>query len=136
MVARSGSRHESVVAEIAATLERQGEQMLSEREMLAAERAEGEQLFSAELPDRRCCSSNRFRNPVQQFPYGRFVALHRGHRGIDVVLRVDELPVEPVAGVGDKLGEEGTLGASVAVAKRVQGIDVASTTALNSPAHS
>ncbi len=41
--------HESIVAEIAATLERQGERMLSEREMLAAERAGGERLFSAEL---------------------------------------------------------------------------------------
>jgi len=45
--------HESVVAEIAATFERRGEQLLSEREMLAAERAEGARLFSAELPGGR-----------------------------------------------------------------------------------
>lgn len=52
-------------------------------------------------------------------------SLHRRCRGIDVVLRVDELPVELVAGVGGQLGEEGALGAPVAVAKRMQRVDIA-----------
>lgn len=84
--------------------------------------------------------------------------MHRSYRGIDIVLRVDELPVEAVAGVGGQLGKEGALGASVAVTKRMQGVDVADvvsepiddsmcsgrqkrsvlarTTVLRSPAHS
>jgi hypothetical protein len=41
--------HDSVVAELAARLERQGERLLSEREILAAERAEGARMHSASL---------------------------------------------------------------------------------------
>lgn len=41
--------HEAAVAELAARLERAGERVLSEREMLAQERAEGERSFSARL---------------------------------------------------------------------------------------
>lgn len=46
--------HESAVAELAARLERDGERLLSEREMMSRERVEGRRLFSAEL------SSGRF----------------------------------------------------------------------------
>lgn len=45
--------HESVVAELAAVLERGGERTLSEREILAQERAHGSRVFSAELPGGR-----------------------------------------------------------------------------------
>lgn len=41
--------HESAVAELAAALERQGQRTLSEREILARERAEGRRLLSAQL---------------------------------------------------------------------------------------
>lgn len=41
--------HESAVAELAARLERAGERLLSEREMLARERVEGERSFSARI---------------------------------------------------------------------------------------
>ncbi len=47
-------RHESTVALLAAVLERSGERLLSEREILARERAEGKRLLSAAL------SSGRF----------------------------------------------------------------------------
>jgi hypothetical protein len=47
-------QHESAVAQLAAMLEREGEQLLSEREILARERAEGKRSFSAML------SSGRF----------------------------------------------------------------------------
>jgi hypothetical protein len=43
------ARHEVRVAELAASLEAKGERMLSEREMMALERAEGERIFSAAL---------------------------------------------------------------------------------------
>jgi hypothetical protein len=46
-------RHEAIVARLAARLEAAGERLLSEREMLAAERAEGERLFAATLPGGR-----------------------------------------------------------------------------------
>jgi hypothetical protein len=42
--------HELVVANLAASLERAGEETLSEREVLAEERAAGERVFSAALP--------------------------------------------------------------------------------------
>jgi hypothetical protein len=42
-------RHEALTARLAARLERGGERLLSEREVLARERAEGEQLLSASL---------------------------------------------------------------------------------------
>jgi hypothetical protein len=42
-------RHEALTARLAATLERAGGRLLSEREVLAVERAEGEQLLSASL---------------------------------------------------------------------------------------
>jgi hypothetical protein len=46
-------RHNSAVAELAALLEWAGDRLLSERELLACERAEGKRLFSAQLtPDR------------------------------------------------------------------------------------
>lgn len=42
-------QHESVVAALAASLERAGDRTLSEREILARERAAGERIFSASL---------------------------------------------------------------------------------------
>jgi hypothetical protein len=45
--------HDTVVAELAAGLERDGESYLSEREIFARERAEGEQVLSASLPNGR-----------------------------------------------------------------------------------
>jgi hypothetical protein len=41
--------HDTLVAELAAALERNGDRLLSEREILATERAEGTRLFSAAL---------------------------------------------------------------------------------------
>jgi hypothetical protein len=49
--------HDTVVAGLAARLERGGECLLSEREILAAERAEGERLYSAAL------KGNRYHRP-------------------------------------------------------------------------
>jgi hypothetical protein len=45
--------HDTVVANLAAFLERGGERLLSEREILARERAAGEHLLSARLPNGR-----------------------------------------------------------------------------------
>lgn len=45
--------HEGVVADLAATMERGGERLLSEREILARERAEGERVLSVALPSGR-----------------------------------------------------------------------------------
>jgi hypothetical protein len=42
------ARHSTVVAEVAARLERSGEPLLSEREIAAAERCEGSRIYSAE----------------------------------------------------------------------------------------
>jgi hypothetical protein len=46
-------RHEAVLAQLGAVLERRGARLLSEREILALERAEGRRLFSATLADGR-----------------------------------------------------------------------------------
>jgi hypothetical protein len=46
-------RHESTVAALAATMERVGARLLSEREILARERAEGDRVFSAALSGTR-----------------------------------------------------------------------------------
>lgn len=46
-------RHESTVAEIAAALERSGERVLSEREIVAREREQGRRVLSAELSGER-----------------------------------------------------------------------------------
>lgn len=46
-------RHESTVAEIAAALERSGERVLSEREIVAREREQGRRVLSAELGGER-----------------------------------------------------------------------------------
>ena len=46
-------RHETTVAELAAQMERRGEQTLSEREIAARERESGERVFSAELKGER-----------------------------------------------------------------------------------
>jgi hypothetical protein len=43
------ARHEAAVSELAASLESRGERTLSEREIVARERAEGERVLSAEL---------------------------------------------------------------------------------------
>ncbi|HET7054189.1 MAG TPA: hypothetical protein VFI09_09790 [Solirubrobacterales bacterium] len=46
-------RHETTVAELAAAIERAGERTLSEREIAAREREQGERAFSAELSGER-----------------------------------------------------------------------------------
>ena len=48
-VSAAALSHDTVVAELAASLERCGERLLSEREILASERAAGEHLLSAQL---------------------------------------------------------------------------------------
>jgi hypothetical protein len=45
--------HSAIVSRVAARLEASGEHLLSEREIFAAERAEGERIFSAERPGDR-----------------------------------------------------------------------------------
>jgi hypothetical protein len=45
----SSARHEAAVAGLAAQMERQGRQVLSEREIIARERIEGRRLFSVEV---------------------------------------------------------------------------------------
>jgi hypothetical protein len=45
--------HDSAVAELGAHLEREGQRLVSEREMLAQERIEGERILSAEVSEKR-----------------------------------------------------------------------------------
>ncbi len=52
-VSAAALSHDTVVAELAATIERSGERLLSEREILAHERAAGEHSLSARLPGGR-----------------------------------------------------------------------------------
>jgi hypothetical protein len=62
---------------------------------------------------------------LKQVSQGHLVPLHCRNRCVGIALWVDQLPVELVTGVGSQLSEESALGASVAVAKRVQRVDVA-----------
>ena len=68
--------------------------------------------------------ADRLGDLVQQVLHRRLVTLHGGNRSVGVRLRVDELPVESIAGVCAQLSKEGALGTPVSVAKRMQGIDV------------
>jgi hypothetical protein len=52
-VSAAAVAHDTKVAQLAASLERSGEALLSEREILASERAAGEHVFSATLPGGR-----------------------------------------------------------------------------------
>jgi hypothetical protein len=52
-VSAAAVSHDTKVAQLAASLERNGEALLSEREILATERAAGEHIFSATLPGGR-----------------------------------------------------------------------------------
>ena len=52
-VSAAAVSHDTKVAQLAASLERSGEALLSEREILASERAAGEHVFSATLPSGR-----------------------------------------------------------------------------------
>lgn len=47
-----------------------------------------------------------------------------GGGGVDVAFRVKPRPFDPVAGVRDELADEGSLGATVAVAEGVGGVDL------------
>lgn len=72
-----------------------------------------------------CGLADRLGDLVQQVPHRRLVTLHSGNRGVGVGLRVDELPVEPIAGIRSQLSKESALGTPVSVAKRMQRVDVA-----------
>ncbi len=52
-VSAAALSHDTVVADLAAALERSGQRLLSEREIFAHERAAGEHLLSAQLPGGR-----------------------------------------------------------------------------------
>ncbi len=52
------------------------------------------------------------------------VAVRRSVGGVDVRVPVDVLPSQPVAGVAGELAEERPLGAAVALAERVQCVDL------------
>ncbi len=79
--------HDTLVAELAASLEREGERLLSEREIIATERAEGTRRFSAAL------KGGRFHRP----DLIRFEAGGGGAEAIEVELstkgaaRLDQL---------------------------------------------
>gem|GEM_PF-3828604 len=50
-----------------------------------------------------CGLADRLGDLVQQVPHRRLVTLHGDNRGVGVGLRVDELPVEPIADTGGRL---------------------------------
>lgn len=80
--------HESVVAELAAELERRGERTLSEREILAQERAHGERVYSAELPGGRLHRADLIRTPDGAPPEAIEVELAaKGAARLDELLR-------------------------------------------------
>lgn len=62
---------------------------------------------------------------VEHLPHRRRIAVHDGGGGRDVAVGVEVLPVEDEAGVAGELLEEGTLGPAVALAERVDGVDLA-----------
>lgn len=68
-VSAAALSHDTVVAELAAFLERSGERLLSEREILAHERAAGEHLLSAHLPSGRFHRADLIRVDRQGEPF-------------------------------------------------------------------
>lgn len=81
--------HESVVASLAASLERAGDRTLSEREILARERAAGERVFSASLSRGRFHRADLLRFDVEE---GDFEAVEvelttKGASRLDELLR-------------------------------------------------
>jgi hypothetical protein len=61
---------------------------------------------------------------VDHLPHRRRVAVHDGGGCCDVAVGVEVLPVEDEAGVAGELLEEGTLRPGVALAERVDGVDL------------
>jgi hypothetical protein len=80
--------HESAVAQLAARLERQGERLLSEREILNQERVEGERIFSARLGGRRFHRADLLRTSEEGPPEAIEVELTaKGAARLDALLR-------------------------------------------------
>jgi hypothetical protein len=79
--------HESVVAELAARLEREGHRLLSEREILAHERAAGDRSLSAHLPGDRYHRSDLIRLDPAGGP-GHAIEVELTRKG---AARLDEL---------------------------------------------
>lgn len=82
-------RHEALAARLGADLERRGEALLSEREILAQERAEGSRLLSAELPGGRFHRADLIRLAKDGAP-GEAIELERTTKGaarLDALLR-------------------------------------------------
>jgi hypothetical protein len=80
--------HESAVAELAARLEREGERLLSEREMLAQERAGGERSFSARISGGRFHRADLLRTTDGEPPEAIEVELTaKGAARLDELLR-------------------------------------------------
>jgi len=79
--------HDAVVAGLAARLERGGERLLSEREMLAAERAEGARIYSASLQGGRKHRADLIRTDPRGGP-GEAIEVELSTKG---AARLDEL---------------------------------------------
>jgi hypothetical protein len=80
--------HESAVAELAARLERDGERLLSEREILAQERTSGERSFSARLDGGRFHRADLLRTREDGLPEAIEVELTaKGAARLDRLLR-------------------------------------------------
>jgi hypothetical protein len=88
-------RHEALTAELGALLERRGEALLSEREILARERAEGAPLFSAKLAGGRLHRADLVRLAPDGGP-GEAIELEltvKGAARLDALLRAWRLAV-------------------------------------------
>jgi hypothetical protein len=88
-------RHEVLAAELGALLERRGEALLSEREILARERAEGAPLLSAKLAGRRLHRADLVRLGEDGAP-GEAIELELSVKGaarLDALLRAWRLAV-------------------------------------------
>lgn len=80
--------HESAVAELAALFERDGERLLSEREILAREREAGERRFSAKLESGRFHRADLIRTDREGLPEAIEVELTpKGAERLDRLLR-------------------------------------------------
>jgi hypothetical protein len=86
-VSAAAISHDTKVAELAALLERSGEAVLSEREILATERAAGEQIFSARLPGGRVHRADLVRVSPNGGP-GEAIEVELSQKG---AARLDEL---------------------------------------------
>jgi hypothetical protein len=88
-------RHEGLAAELGALLERRGEALLSEREILARERAEGAPLLSAKLSGGRLHRADLVRLAEDDTP-GEAIELEltvKGAARLDALLRAWRLAV-------------------------------------------